>query len=106
MVKDIVSLGLGMCPDSLRTEVIKFKLEQGLQHVEGVTKHRLTFSTGARPSVIARCSVAAADEMVDDGTPTQMQQETHHIRLAVAGKKERERETERQREKESECLSR
>lgn len=101
MVKDIVSLGLGMCPDSLRAEVIKFKLEQGLQHVEGVTKHRLTFSTGARPSVIARCSVAAADEMVDDGTPTQMQQETHHIRLAVAGKKgrERDRETEGERER-------
>lgn len=65
---------------SLGAEVIKFKLEQGLQHVDGVTEHRL-LSTGARLSVIARSSVAAADEMVDDGTPTQMQEETHHIRL-------------------------
>lgn len=32
-----------MCPDSLRAEVIEFKLEQGLQHVEGVTEHRLPF---------------------------------------------------------------
>ena len=82
-----------MCPDGLRTEVIKFKLEQGLQHIEGVTEHRLPFSTGARPSVIAHCSVAAADEMVDDGTPTQMQQETHHIKPAVVGKKDIQRES-------------
>lgn len=71
-----VSLGLGICPegqDSPGAEVIKFKLKQGLQHVDGVTEHRLPFSTRARPSVIARCSVAAADERVDDGTPTQMQ---------------------------------
>lgn len=59
-----VSLGLGMCPDSPGAEVIEFKLEQGLQHVEGVTEHRLPFSTGARPSVMACCSVAAADRMV------------------------------------------
>lgn len=46
------------------------------------------FSTGARPSVTACWSVAAADGMVDDGTPTQMQEETHHIKPAVAGKKD------------------
>lgn len=87
-----VSLGLGMCPDSLRAEVIEFKLEQGLQHVGGVTEHRLPFSTGARPSVTACCSVAAADRMVDDGTPTQMQEETHHFKPTVAGKKDIETE--------------
>lgn len=44
MVKDHVSAGLGMCPDSPEQEGIKFKLEQGLQHVDGVTEHRLPFT--------------------------------------------------------------
>lgn len=47
-----VSLELGICPesqDSLGAEVIKFKLKQGLQHVDGVTEHRLPFSMGLGP---------------------------------------------------------
>lgn len=45
--------------------------------------------------MIARCSVAAADERVDDGTPTQMQQLTHHIRLVSGGDEKRECVSER-----------
>jgi hypothetical protein len=73
----------------LGAEAIKFKLVQGLQHVEGVTEHRLPFSTVARPSVIARCSVAAADDMVDAGTSCSKIPTILHLQWRGVRQKER-----------------